>query len=59
MSVLLILLAIITFPLWFGLVAILGFALWMALLWLVGVPISIKVHDKKIGYIRWFKFHQL
>jgi hypothetical protein len=61
----LILLAIITAPIWLALVVmvlslfwILVIILWVGLFWLIGAPIDIKVKDKSVGYLRWTKFHR-
>lgn len=59
MTVVLIILAILTAPLWLGLLWILVMLLWMAILWAFGAPITIKVEGKKIGYLQWFKFHRI
>jgi len=42
------------------LVVLIGLAFLAAFVcWACGVPISVAVNEKKVGYIRWFKFTRL
>lgn len=60
---LLLLILMVTSPIWlpmlfFGFLFLLMF-FWMFVLWFFGFPMYIKVKEKKIGYIRWFKFYKV
>lgn len=44
----------------FWVLLFLGIALSVAILtWMVGVPVTIKRNGKKVGYLRWFTFHEV
>jgi len=58
MTFLLILLAIVTAPIWLPLIIILIAMIWIAVFWAIGVPFSVNKDGKRIGYIRWTKFHR-
>lgn len=44
------------FAFWFF-VAFLGMLAFLIVLWAIGIPISIKEHGVKTGYVRWFTFY--
>lgn len=58
-ALIVILLLLLTFPIWGSLLLLIGVFFWGVLFWLAGVPITITSNAVKIGYVRWFKFYKI
>lgn len=57
MTALLIILAIVTFPIWWPLLLIVWMTGVAAVWWLLGMKITVKYADVPVGYVRWFKYY--